>query len=228
MGRVEGLGFLLLSPAEQRGHPDRLHRFDVVGRRGWRRDVDDALPHAVEALEELNFFGAREAPCNFHETLAAGADEGIFPPNAEDEIAPEWAEIAGARRGGSGDGGRLIGSGIAVPGLDFHAPALVGVAPVVADGVLVLGRDVLDCGGEETGGGPPTRPAAWLPAGAFCPKFIFGPRVFSAVQQSQAPAKAAEARCIFLGILRGRQWGSAAVASTSANPFGASFMADES
>ncbi len=41
MGRIEALGLFVLSPAEQRGHSDRLHGFDVIGRLGRGRDVDD-------------------------------------------------------------------------------------------------------------------------------------------------------------------------------------------
>ena len=60
MGGIEGLGFLLLGPAEEGGHPDRLHRFDVVGRlRGWG-NVDDAFPHAMEAQKELDFLRASQ------------------------------------------------------------------------------------------------------------------------------------------------------------------------
>jgi hypothetical protein len=82
-----------------------------------------------------------------------GADEGgLAPavakamagprPDAQDEVAPEvapeGAEVAGALRGGSGEGGGLPVSGVALPRLDFHAAALVGVTSVVADRVLIL------------------------------------------------------------------------------------------
>ncbi len=166
MGGIEGLGFLLLGPAEEGGHPDRLHRFDVVGRlRGWG-NVDDAFPHSVEAQEELDLFGAGEGSVHFHEALAAGTEERVLAPDAQDEISPEGAEVAGALGGRCGNGVRPIPIDVALPGLEFHAAALVGVAPVVTDGVLVLGRDVLDGGGEELRGGEDLKVALGAPASA--------------------------------------------------------------
>jgi hypothetical protein len=76
------------------------------------RDVDDAVPHPVEAQEELDFFRAAESSMDFPEVLAAGvfakaspakgAEERILTPVAEDEVAPERPQVAGALRGGSG------------------------------------------------------------------------------------------------------------------------------
>ena len=53
-----------------------------------------------------------------------------------------------------------------LPGLNFHSAALVGIAAVVADGVLVFGRDVLDGGGEEVTGGEDFEIALGAPASA--------------------------------------------------------------
>lgn len=47
-----------------------------------------------------------------------------------------------------------------------HAPGFVGVEAVVADGVLALGRDVLDDGGEEVGGGEDFEVALGVPTAA--------------------------------------------------------------
>ena len=47
VGGIERFGLLCVCPAEEGGHADRLHRFDVVGRIGGRRDVEDALPETV-------------------------------------------------------------------------------------------------------------------------------------------------------------------------------------
>lgn len=129
-------------------------------------DVDDAFPHSVEAQEELDLFGAGEGSVHFHEALAAGAEERVLAPDAQDEISPEGAEVAGALGGRCGNGVRPIPIDVALPGLEFHAAALVGVAPVVTDGVLVLGRDVLDGGGEEAGGGEDLKVALGAPASA--------------------------------------------------------------
>ena len=166
LGGIESLGFVLLRPAEQAGHVDGLHRLDVVGW-FWRRgNVDDPLPHAVESEEELDFLGPAERAVHFHEPLAARADERVFAPNAEDEIAPEGTEVAGARCGGSWHTGRLITICRVLPRLDFHAAALVGVAAVIPDGVLVLGWDMFDGGGEELRGGEDLEVALGAPAAA--------------------------------------------------------------
>jgi len=128
VGGVERFGLLCVCPADEGGHPDRLEGFDVVGRIGGRRDVEDALPHAVEAQKELDFFGSGEGAADLHEALAAGADEGILTPDAQDEIAPEGAEGPGALARRRGDGLRLAVFLRVVPRLGPHSAALVGVA----------------------------------------------------------------------------------------------------
>tara|TARA_B100001964_G_scaffold207874_1_gene240065 strand:+ start:380 stop:943 length:564 start_codon:yes stop_codon:yes gene_type:complete len=119
---------------------------------------------------------------HFHEALAAGAEERVLAPDAQDEVAPERPEVAGARCGGSWHTGRLITIARVLPRLDFHPAALVGVASIVADGVLILRRNVLDCGGEELRGGedfkipfcpPAAAGAADDPAGLFDPGDLF-------------------------------------------------------
>ena len=54
------------------GRLDGLEGFDVEGI-GWWREVDDALPQAVEAEEELDFAGADDGADALHGGLAAGA-----------------------------------------------------------------------------------------------------------------------------------------------------------
>ena len=99
--------------------------------------------------EAFDFFGAGETSGNFHEPLAAWAVERILAPDVEDEIKPEGAEVAGALRSGRRDGGGFQIGRTALPRLDFHSPALVGVAAKGGNGVLVLRRDAFDSGSEE-------------------------------------------------------------------------------
>ena len=73
---------------------DGLEGFDVEGRvRRWR-EVDDALPHSVEAEEELDFSGADDGADALHGGLTTGALERVGAPDAEDEVAPERTDGA--------------------------------------------------------------------------------------------------------------------------------------
>ena len=73
------------------GWLDGLHRLDIEGRR-WRAwEMDDSLPEAVEAEEELDLLAADDCADGLHGAFAARAFERVTTPNLEDEIAPEGA-----------------------------------------------------------------------------------------------------------------------------------------
>jgi hypothetical protein len=86
---------------------DGFEGFDVEGRVGWWRKVDDTLPEAVETKEELDFAGADDGADALHGGLAAGALERVGAPDGEDEVAPERAHGAGGNRGRRRDDGRF-------------------------------------------------------------------------------------------------------------------------
>ena len=151
---------------------DRLEGFDVEGRPGWRRDVDDALPKTVEAEEKFDLLRASDEAGEFHVCFAARALERIGTPDFENEVTPQGAHGAGALFGRGRDeedfGGRFnrrgrlfsLTAGTAVLRRRHkargdrrgQAAAFVGVEAVVADGLLAFGRNVINNGGEEVGG----------------------------------------------------------------------------
>ena len=67
---------------------DGLHGFDVERWRWRAREVDNALPEAVEAEEKLNLFPAGHGAGDLHRPIAAGALERVAAPHFEDEVAP--------------------------------------------------------------------------------------------------------------------------------------------
>ena len=77
------------------GRLDGLEGFDVEGRGRWWREVDDALPKAVETKEELDLAGADDGAGALHGGLAAWALERVGAPDAHDEVAPERTHGAG-------------------------------------------------------------------------------------------------------------------------------------
>ena len=74
---------------------DGLHGVDVEGRRWRAGQVDDPLPQAVEAEEELDFLAADHLAHRLHRPFAAWALERIAAPDFQDEVAPERAHFAG-------------------------------------------------------------------------------------------------------------------------------------
>ena len=143
------------------GWLDGLHRLDIEGRR-WRAwEMDDSLPEAVEAEEELDLLAADDGADGLHGAFAARAFERVTTPNLEDEIAPEGAHVAGELFGWGGDeedlGGRCFGGGSlwlggpddAVGNGGGLAARFVGVDAVVADSLLTLGREVEQSSGDE-------------------------------------------------------------------------------
>ena len=56
---------------------DGLHGFDVEGRRGRAREMDSALPEAVEAEEEFDLLAADHGAGGLHRPIAAGAEERV-------------------------------------------------------------------------------------------------------------------------------------------------------
>ena len=146
------------------GWLDLLDGIDVEGRR-WRAwKMDDAFPEAVEPEKEFDFLATENLADGLHGALAAGALERVAAPNLEDEVAPEGAHVAGStfgRRGNEEDlGGRWFFGGSlglgwpddAVRNGGGLAAGFVGVEAVVADGLLALGREVEQSGGDEVGG----------------------------------------------------------------------------
>ncbi len=102
----------------------------------------------------------------FHGALAAGALERVAAPDLEDEVTPERAHVAGPAFGRCGDEedlggcwrfrGWRLGFGFrssddAVRNGGDLAAGFVGVDAVVADGLLSLGREVEEGGGDEVG-----------------------------------------------------------------------------
>ena len=146
------------------GRLDGLHGLDIEGGRWWTGKVDDSLPQAVEAEEKFDLLGADEGADGFHGALAAGAFQGVSSPHPEDEVAPEGAHVPGSTDGRGGDEedlgrwrGLRRGDGFgrrdeALGDGRGEAAGLVGVDAVVADGLLALGREVKEGGGDEVGG----------------------------------------------------------------------------
>jgi hypothetical protein len=138
--------------------------FDVEGWRWRARERDDSLPEAVEAEEELNFLAADDFADGFHGALAAGTFERIAAPCLQDEVTPEGAHVAGELFRRCGDekdlgGRRFFGQRLGFGQSDDAvgderglATGFVGVGAVVADGLLALGREVKQRGGNEVGG----------------------------------------------------------------------------
>ena len=57
----------------------------------------------MEFEEEFDFFGAPDFIDDLHGGLALGAEQRVFAPDAEDEVAPEGTEFAiGLLRMGDG------------------------------------------------------------------------------------------------------------------------------
>ncbi len=165
------------------GRLDGLEGVDVERGIRWWRDVDEALPKTEEPQKELDLLGLDEGFDSAHGGFAAGALEGIGSPGGEDEVAPEGLHGLGTRgrrrdekwvrfrwwclllifgawffRFWRWDDGLDSGAG--------HAARFVGVEAVVADGVLALGRDVLDDRGQEVGGGEDFEVALGVPTAA--------------------------------------------------------------
>lgn len=146
------------------GWLDGIEGVDVEGWIGWWRDIDEALPKTEEPQKELDLLGLDEGFDFPHGAFATGALEGIGSPGGEDEVAPKGPHGLGAG-GGRWDEERvrfrwwclllIFGGRVSLfrrwdDGLDsgaVHASGFVRVEAVVADGVLALGRDVLDDGG---------------------------------------------------------------------------------
>jgi hypothetical protein len=144
---------------------DGLHGLDVKrrGRRAWK--TNNSFPEAVEADEEFDFLAADHSAGDLHRPIAARAEERVAAPHLEDEVAPEGAHVAGSAFGRRWDeedlGGcwRLFGwrlgfgsSDDAVRDGGALAAGFVGVDPVVTDGLLTLGWNVVDgCGDEVVG-----------------------------------------------------------------------------
>lgn len=125
----------------------------------------------MQAQEELDFLGAQEPSSDYHQALAAGTEERVFSPHAQDEVAPERAQGACARGGRRWNrrGRWWVGGAVRVgPELVYaiHAAMLVRVESVIADGLLVFGRDVFEGGGEEVGSGEDLEIALGTPAPA--------------------------------------------------------------
>jgi hypothetical protein len=145
------------------GWLDGLHGFDIEGRRWWSREMDDAFPESVKAEEELDFLVAEESADRFHSALAARALERVATPNLQDKVAPEGSHVASPMFGRCGDEDELDGLGLIGRGLCFYraaegcgaargeAAGFIGIDAVVADGLLSLGRKMVDSGGDEVG-----------------------------------------------------------------------------
>jgi hypothetical protein len=160
----------VIDPAPLGRHVEGFESVDVERRaRRWRQG-DDPFPKPVELKEELDFFPADHRAYYLHCPPATGADERVLAPDPLDEIAPQGPQGAGAlcwlgrgqdEQGGRGGGKqfraalrlRRLHDGAAPTGFGVESPAFVGIETVVADGVLALGRDVLDEGGKEVGRG---------------------------------------------------------------------------
>jgi hypothetical protein len=101
---LRGIGFFGFPPAPFGLGTDGFEGLDVerrAGRWGYR---EEAFPETVEAEEEFDFFGAQDFAGDLHGGFALGAEEGIFSPDAQDEVAPERAKLAvGFGSGGYGD-----------------------------------------------------------------------------------------------------------------------------
>ena len=109
-----GIGFFRCPPAVVGDGADGLEGLDVERRVGRYRE--EAFPEAVEAEEEFDFFGAQDFAGDFHGGFALGAEEGIFSPDAQNEVAPERAKLA-VGLGSGGDGVWRSGGGVAATGL---------------------------------------------------------------------------------------------------------------
>ena len=126
--------------------------------------MDDALPQSVEAQEELDFLAADDGADRLHGAFAAGALQRVAAPDLQDEVAPERAHVAGGLLGRRWDeedlGGRRLlgwrfGLGLADDAVRDGgglAAGFVGIEAVVADGLLALGREVVDGSSDEVGG----------------------------------------------------------------------------
>ena len=138
--------------------------------------------HMPTTAEKLDLLGLDEGFDFPHGAFAAGALEGIGSPGGEDKVAPKGPHGLGACGGWWDEervGFRWRLRGFFVRGFFFlwgrddgldsgavHASGFVGVEAVVAYGVLGFGRDVLDDGGEEGGGGEDFEVAFGVPAAA--------------------------------------------------------------
>ena len=91
LGGIGGFGF---PPAIFRRSADGLHALDVERWIGRWRDGEDAFPEVVEFEEEFDFLGAQDFVGDLHRGLAPGAKHRVFAPDAQNEVAPEWAEFA--------------------------------------------------------------------------------------------------------------------------------------
>ena len=83
------------------GWLDRLHGFDIVGRR-WAWNINNSFPEAVEAVGKFDFALVHDLADGFHDALAAGALERVAAPDLEDEIVPEGRMSRARRLGGGG------------------------------------------------------------------------------------------------------------------------------
>ena len=119
----------------------------------------------MQAEEELDFLAANHGAEDFHFSLATGADERVLAPDLHDQFAPEGAQGADAfwrwrwqdEQGGIGRLLRATSVGVLnrrawATGFGIHAPPFVRVEAIVAHGVLILRRNMLDGGGDEIGG----------------------------------------------------------------------------
>ncbi len=117
----------------------------------------------METEGKFDLLGAFHSTCEFHGCFAARSLEGIATPNLENQDAPQWPHVTGGLLRGCRDeedfGGwwfrREIGfwrADDAVGDEGLLAAGFVGIETVVADGLLPLGREVVDDGGDEVGG----------------------------------------------------------------------------
>jgi hypothetical protein len=67
IGCIDGGCVLNAGPTKEGGHADRLECFDIVGRLGWRRDVDDAFHSSLEERERrMPFIALRSGATKGH------------------------------------------------------------------------------------------------------------------------------------------------------------------
>jgi len=167
-GTVEPIevGFVIGDPLFNRlpGRLDRLHGFDIKGRRRWTSKLDDALPKTVEAEEEFDFLAADDLADGLHGAFAARTLEWVAAPDFQNEVAPEGPHVVGGLFGRWWNEENFRCQRFFERGRGFRraddavgderglASGFVGVEAVVADRLLALGWDVEQSGGDEVGG----------------------------------------------------------------------------
>ena len=112
----------------------------------------------------MDLLRAEKGADALHGAWATGTLKGITAPNFENQVAPEGAHVASSTLGRCGNEEDLSGwwffggsLGLSWPDDAVRdgrglAPRFVGVEAVVADGLLALGREVKESGGDEVGG----------------------------------------------------------------------------